>query len=113
MSDKNIELPRLRPYARQGKAYHDELKAILKEIQFRVKEDVKVFHQRNGKITPRFVCQLALKYKLNLKAMFDFLEDEHLIAFGTYENLKDRGLCPMAALKEVWAAMQQEQEVTR
>lgn len=109
MTTPTVDLPRLRPYARQGKAYIDELKAYLKDIQFQVKNDVKVLHQRNGKVTLRFVCQLALKYELNLKAMFGFLEDEHLIAFGTYESLKDRGLRPMTMLREVWTEMQQEQ----
>lgn len=46
---EHIELPRLRPYARQGKAYVDELRAYLKEIQFHVKEDVKALHQQNKK----------------------------------------------------------------
>ena len=103
---EQIELPRLRPYARQGKAYIDELRAYLKEIQFGVKEDVRVLHRQNKKVTIRFVCELALKYELNLKAMFDFLEDEKLVPYGTYESLKDRGMRPMTMLRQVWQEMQ-------
>lgn len=108
MSDLNIELPPLRPLARQGAAYRAELKAILKaEGQAIVAEERIVFH-RNGKVTVKDVCRIALAHRLNLKVTFDYLEERGALACGTYESLKDRGLRPMAALKEVWAEMQQE-----
>lgn len=94
--------PELRPFARQGKAYYAELKAILREIGADLRRDFAQTKRRSGSVTVRDVCALALKYRLNLKATFDFLEAERLLAFGTYDTLKDRGLRPMTMLREAW-----------
>jgi hypothetical protein len=102
-----IELPKLRPYARQGKAYYAELRAILKEIRHRVLTDVKTLRRQGKRVTIRDVCVFALRYELNLKAMFDLLEDENVLPCGTYERLKDRGMRPMTALRGVYAEMQE------
>lgn len=94
--------PALRPLARQGKAYYAELRAILKEIGADLKRDFAQTKRKNGKITVHDVCTLALKYRLNLKATFDYLEDERLLPCGMYDQLKDRGLRPMTMLRETW-----------
>jgi hypothetical protein len=94
--------PELRPFARQGKAYYAELKAILKEIKYDLKHDFETISHRNGKVTVRDMCALALKYRLNLKATFDAIEDMRLLPCGTYDLMKDRDFRPMAALRDVW-----------
>lgn len=100
------EMPKLRPLAR-GKEYYTELNAILSKEGDALKRDFEGARARKqGRVTPRDVCFLALKYKLNLKATFDFLEDEGYLAYGTYAMLKERGLRSMAALREVWDEIQ-------
>lgn len=106
MSDLWIELPQLRPLARQGKPYYAELRAIFKSEGQAIKDDVNRVHRAHHKLTVADVCRLALTHRINLKAMFDFLEDENILPCGTYDRLKDRGLRPMASLKEVWSEME-------
>lgn len=110
MSDLNIELPRLRPYARQGKAYIDELKKILKAEGDAILRDVEAARSRNKGLTTSDICRVALTHRLNLKATFDFLEDKRVLPCGTYDRVKDGGIRPVAAMKEVWAEMQAEQK---
>lgn len=98
-------LPRLRPYARQGKAYYAELRAILKEIEQSVRADILALHQREGKITVIYVGQLALKYELNCKAMFEALEDWNIIPCGTYDRVT-RQHRPSAILRAALDARQ-------
>lgn len=97
------DIPRLRPYAFGGKAYYEELKAILLEIAPALIMDVAVILGRDGKITPADLCRLALKYTLNVKATCEALEDWNILACGTYDHLRSRGFRPMAALREVFA----------
>lgn len=91
-------LPKLRPYARQGKAYYAELRAILKEIEQDVRADILAHHQRGGTITVAYVGWLALRYELNCKAMFDALEGWGLIPTGTYDRVT-RSHRPTAILR--------------
>jgi hypothetical protein len=91
-------LPSLRPHARQGKAYYAELRAILKEIEHDVFEEIRAFRRAGGKITPAYIGHLALKYELNCKAMFEALEDWNLIPCGTYDKVT-RSHRPTAILR--------------
>lgn len=97
------EPPRLRPYTHGGKAYYEELRAILAEIGPALKADAEAMRDDAGKLTVRALCQLALKYTLNVKATCEALEDMRILPTGTYDGLKDRGFKPMAMLRQVAA----------
>jgi hypothetical protein len=102
----NKPLPQLRPYARQGKPYVAELKAIYKEVRYDLKHDYETTLYRNGRVVLADCLQLALKYQLQPHALFEYLEDMNLLPCGTYERLKQRDLRPMMALRKVWEAQQ-------
>lgn len=91
-------LPKLRPHARQGKAYYTELRAILAEIEKDVRSDIVSLRQSGKGITPAFVGWLALRYTLNCKAMFEALEDWNFIPCGMYEKVT-RSHRPTAILR--------------
>lgn len=110
MSDLPIELPQLRPLARQGEAYYKELKSILKAEGDAILRDVAAMRRPGKGLTTSDICRIALTHRLNLKAVFDFLEDKRVLPCGTYDRVKDGGIRPVAAMKEVWAEMQQEQK---
>lgn len=110
MSDLNIELPRLRPYARQGEAYYKELKTILKAEGDAILRDVEAARRHNKGLTTSDICRIALTHRLNLKATFDFLGDKRALPCGTYDRVRAGGIRPVAALKEVWAEMQLEEK---
>lgn len=109
MSEKQIELPPLRPIRVQGKAYYVALRAILKEIGDDLYADA-VAAKHAHTMTPRMLCQLALTYRLNLKATTEYLEDRKVIRCGTYDRVfrESANLRPIASLKETWAEMQGE-----
>ena len=99
---KPDDFPELRPFARQGKAYRAELRAIFKEIQHDLRADFDRLYRARQKFTPRDLCYLALKYRVNPKATYEMLEDLKLVPIGKYDTLRERGFRPMAALYEVW-----------
>lgn len=103
----NDTFPRLRPAARQGKAYYAELKHIYREITEDVKADVDAIHAEGRKITVRDLLLLALKYELNVKAMADLLEELRIVPFGRYDDLRNRGFRPMTELRKLWEAQRQ------
>lgn len=104
----HIELPQLRPLARQGEAYKKELKAILRAEGRQIREDAQKIAQ-SGKLTPRNLIQLALKHKLNVKAVCEYLEKEGVLPTGTYKSLNERGFRPSVLLREEWVKVQAEQ----
>lgn len=110
MSEINIRLPELRPAGLQGKAYYAALKQIQKEIREDVKADFKSYYRQHRSITTAEICFLALKYRVNLKAMFSILEDEGLLKTGTYGRVIAGGIRPIAALKRVYAERREELE---
>lgn len=94
---------RLRPHALRGKAYYDELKAIL----IRDNEGAQIFAHAlylktrrigddptlpSGKLTPADLGYLALYHRLNLKALTEWLEECRLLPYGTYQRLRERGM---------------------
>lgn len=105
----STDLPPLRPTARRGKAYFDELRAIVAEIAPDLRRDVEAI-KAERKIKTRDLCVLALRYRLNFKATVEALEDMNLLACGVYDRIKDSGFPIMASLREVWAEMPQEVE---
>lgn len=107
MNDDTLPpLPELRPVRLQGKAYYTELRRILKEIRYDLKADAERLMQENGrKFTLRHACILALKYRINLKATVEALEDERIVPYGAYDRMLSRGLRPMTVLRETWAAL--------
>lgn len=111
MTEKQIELPPLRPIRVQGKAYYVALRAILDEVGNDLHADA-VTAKAEHRMTPAMLCRLALTYRLNLKATTEYLEDRKVIRCGTYDRLfrESANLRPIACLKEVWAEMQTEQE---
>jgi hypothetical protein len=104
MSDILLDdLPELRPVRLQGKAYYRELKRILKEVGDDIEQDARQILRDTGKFTVRDLAFLALKYRLNMKATCEHLEECRVLKYGTYDSLKERKLRPMAYLKEVWS----------
>ena len=81
--------PGLRPYTRGGKGYYDELKAILAECGQHILADYQALKAEYTKMTVYEVARLAVRYNLNLKATFEWLEENHLLRAGTYERLRD------------------------
>lgn len=106
---EQIELPQLRPLARQGQAYYAELKAILKTEGYKIKQDFERIHRATGKITPSDIARLALAHQLNFKATTKYLERERLLPCGTYDRMRDGGIRPMTLLKDIWKEMQAEE----
>ena len=102
------DFPQLRPYARQGKPYVDELRAYLREHGQAMVEDIRAVWRRTHKITVADVCHVALHYKLNLKATFEYLEERGEVPYGTYDKVLRSGIRPMAALYEIWNEMSQQ-----
>jgi hypothetical protein len=92
---------RLRPHARQGKAYYTELKAILREVGYDLVQDAKRI-KGTGRFTVEDLCRLALKYNLNCKATCEHLEDKRVLPCGTYDRLRCRGFRPMKLMLELW-----------
>lgn len=95
------DIPRLRPFARRGVAYYDELRSVLAEIGPQLKADAETAKKERGKITPADLCRWALKYTLNVKATTEALEDMRILPTGTYDRMRDCGFKPMAALREI------------
>lgn len=95
-------LPTLRPLTRGGKGYYDELRTILAEIGPALLADAQAYKAAGSGFTVAMACRLALRYELNLKAVCTYLEDQHVLACGTYDSLLARDLKPLAALRETW-----------
>lgn len=76
-----------RPAPLRGKAYYAELKRIRDEITAPLTVDFNILKTQHGKITPVLVGWLALKYDVNLKAMFDILNDLKLIPCCLYDKI--------------------------
>jgi hypothetical protein len=107
MEQTMSDMPRLRPYARQGKAYYDELKAYFREIQHDLKADAERMKRENGgKFVVLHLLQLALKYELNVKATADCLEDLRFLPCGAYDRIKECGFRPMIELRKLWDEQQ-------
>lgn len=98
-----IAIPRLRPYACQGKPYKDELRAILKEIRIDLRDEARTILYQTHRFTTRDLCRLALKYELNVKATCEALEETGAISRGAWERLRRQGFRPTHALREVLA----------
>ena len=80
-----------RPCPLRGKPYFTELKRIAAEIANPLTTDFYVLKEQNGKITPVLVGRLALRYDVNLKAMFEILNDLKLVRCGLYEKIVTYG----------------------
>lgn len=109
----------LRPHALRGKAYYDELKAIL----VRDNEGAQIFAHAiylmlskanteypDGKLTPADLGYLALYHRLNLKATTEWLEECRLLKCGTYQRLRERGMLTRECFR--WANQVYGIEVT-
>lgn len=90
----------------RGKGYYTVLKAILADIGPQLAADaVAILAESGGKMTVYDIGCLAVKYDLNLKATFEWLEESRVIPAGTYDRLKDRGLKAREVLTLAGAAL--------
>lgn len=97
------DLPRLRPYARQGKPLYAELRALRKMHGEAMKAEVEAIkRERGGKIMLAQIVTIILRYRLSLFAGFEILEDVNALACGTYDRIK-RGMRPSEILKKYMA----------
>lgn len=76
----------------RGKGYYTVLKAILAQVGPQIAADARAIKAESGKLTVFNVGCLAVKYDLNLKATFEWLEESRVLPAGTYDRLKERGL---------------------
>ena len=80
-----------RPCPLRGKPYYTELKRITAKIAEPLTTDFHTLKVQHGKITPVLVGWLALRYDVNLKAMFEILNDLQLIKCCHYERIVTYG----------------------
>jgi hypothetical protein len=101
-------MPELRPVRLQGKAYYDALKRILREIGSSLLQDAIDIKTETHTFTPHNLCYLALKYRLNVKATCEWLEESGFLLHGTYQTLRERRFKPMYVVRQVWSECYQE-----
>lgn len=68
------------------------LKQVYAEVSPELAEHAKQMIKKTGKLTPTDVGVLALRFNLQLKHAFEFLEEQMILPCGTYDRLRDRGL---------------------
>lgn len=58
-------------------------------------------YEREGKLTPLAISQIAVRRGLPIKTTFEFLEHAELIAYGSWERLANRGFTDKKAREAV------------
>jgi hypothetical protein len=94
----------LRPVRLQGKAYWTALRAILADEGPSILRTLALWRAEGHKMTPALLGALAVRHRLNFKAMCEFLEGEGILPCGMYDRLKAGGCRPTQCLKagEEW-----------
>lgn len=101
-------MPELRPVRLQGRAYYDELKRLIREHGAQMLEDAIDIKTETHMFTPYDLAYLALKYRLNMKATCEWLEESGFLLHGTYAKLLDRRFKPVTVARRVWADKYEE-----
>lgn len=76
----------------RGKHFVLLLKQVYADLSPDLAEQALIIIKETGKLTPTDVGVLALRFNLQLKHTFEFLEEQNVLPSGTYDRLKDRGL---------------------
>lgn len=71
----------------RGKRYYEILRCLRHCLSDDLSKDFLEIKKYYGKITPVTIGVLALHYDINLKAMFELLNDCHLIKCGHYDRI--------------------------
>jgi hypothetical protein len=71
----------------RGKRYYTILNQIQAEIGVSLAADFANLREKHGNVTPVMVGWLALRYDVNLKAMFEILNNLKLLPSGIYKRL--------------------------
>lgn len=73
----------------RGERYYGLLKSLLSVIGKSIVDDCNAISEKqDGKFTPVDGAYLSLKYGLNLKATFEWLEETYCIKSGQYDLMK-------------------------
>jgi hypothetical protein len=105
LDEEQIKLTNSLKTAR-GKHFKKVLIETFHSISPKLKAEARAIKAVSG-IKVRDVAELAIRYNLQLKHCFDFLEDsegEQIIRFGTYDRLRDAGL---KSNQIMWEALQE------
>lgn len=84
----------------RGRAYVLEMKRIMAELSPLIRQDFFLIVKEKGKFTPNDLGAMAMKWRLPLTVLDDYLPDltvlpgeKHpLYPSGTWERLRDRGM---------------------
>ena len=80
-------------YGLRGDTYVKARKVIFEEIKKELAEDFhRIVKQENGKFTPRNFGELAMRYRIPLSILQDYLFELGLVPCSSlWDHLKDRG----------------------
>ena len=80
-----------RLYGLRGKAYVREYKNLFEKLQEPLKQEFQAIVNNNGKFTPNHLGAIAVKFRLPVKVIDEFLAEICNYPSGTWERLQMKG----------------------
>lgn len=80
-----------RLYGLRWQEYVRELKRLCVELRSPIEEEFRAVVERQGKFTPNDYGAMAMKFRLPLTVLSQYLADYNLMPSGSWERLQWRG----------------------